>query len=64
MLAVVCPPGDQLYVGAPDALRVTLLPLHIVEERLVVMVTVGLAFTVTIAVWVLVHPMALVPVTV
>ena len=54
--------GLQLYVEAPLAVSDVLLPLQIVVE-VGEMVTVGLAFTVTVTVAVFVHPFASVPVT-
>ena len=64
MLAVVCPPGAHVYVEAPEALRVALLPLQIVEEGETLMLTVGRKLTVTVLVAAFVHPSAFVPVTV
>ena len=54
--------GLQLYVEAPLAVSDVLEPLQIVTEGETV--TVGLGFTVTLTVAVLVHPFASVPVTV
>jgi hypothetical protein len=56
-------PPDQLYVLAPLALIVELLPVHM-DVGLADAVTVGNGFTVTLTVAVPVHPAALVPVTV
>ena len=64
MLAVVCPPGDHIYVEAPEAVSVALLPLHIVEEGETLMLTVGRELTVTVLVAAFVQPSAFVPVTV
>ena len=55
--------GLQLYVEAPLAVREVLLPLQIVVE-VGETVIVGVVFTVTVTVAVLVHPLASVPVTV
>ena len=55
-------PGIQVYVAAPEALSVVLLPAQIVA-LLVLTVTVGVGFTVIVLIAVPVHP-ALVPVTV
>jgi hypothetical protein len=55
--------GLQLYVAAPLAVSETLLPIHSVADEGVT-VTVGVVFTVIIAVAVFVHPFASVPVTV
>ena len=61
MIAPVDPPYDQLYVVPPDAVSVLVCPLHIVVGLTVM---VGLGFTVTVTVGVLVQPLAFVPVTV
>jgi hypothetical protein len=50
----------QLYVVAPPAVKVTALPEHAIA---LLAVTVGVAFTVTLTVLILLHP-AVVPVTV
>jgi len=63
LLAPLPNPPDQLYVLAPLALIVELLPVHM-DVGLADAVTVGLGFTVTFTVAVLVHPAVLVPVTV
>jgi len=55
--------GLQLYVVAPLAVSETLLPIHNAADEGVTM-TVGVGFTVIIAVAVFVHPFASVPVTV
>ena len=55
--------GLQLYVVAPLAVSETLLPIHNVADEGVT-VTVGVGFTLIIAVAVFVHPFASVPVTV
>jgi hypothetical protein len=55
--------GAQLYVFAPLAVSVTLLPAHIVAG-LGLMVIVGLGRTVTVTVVDAVHPAPLVPITV
>jgi len=59
----VSDPGIQVYVVAPDAVIVVLLPEQIVE-LVVVVVTVGVGFTLIVRVAVLVQPFAPVPVTV
>lgn len=59
----VSAPGFQVYVVAPVAVSVVLLPEQIVVLDAVV-VTVGVGFTVMVRVAVLVHPLAPVPVTV
>jgi len=56
-------PGDQLYVYAPLAVRVTEEPLHI-EGKPGVTVIEGIGLTVTVVVAVFVHPFTSVPVTV
>ena len=63
MAAVVCPPGDHIYVDAPDAVSVALAPIHIVDDGLAAIETVGVE-TVIKRVAVFVQPSALVPVTV
>jgi len=55
-------PGIHEYVVAPDAVMDVELPLQIVAD-VVVVVTVGVGFTVITRVAVLVHPFAAVPVT-
>ena len=55
--------GLQLYVEAPLAVSEVLDPLQIVTEGGETVI-VGLGFTVTVTVAVLVHPFASVPVTV
>ena len=55
--------GLHVYVDAPDAVNVVLLPLQIVAE-VGETVTVGAAFTVTVLVAVFEHPFASVPVAV
>ena len=52
-----------MYEVAPTALNVAELPIHIIVGLLVA-VTVGLAFTVNVIVFVFVQPEALAPVTV
>jgi hypothetical protein len=54
-------PGDQVYVVAPLAVSVVLVPSHIVAGGTLI---TGLGFTVTTTVIVLVQPAADVPVTV
>lgn len=54
--------GAQLYVAAPDAVMVELVPLHIAAGDGVT-VSTGIGFTVTVTVAVVTHPGA-VPVTV
>lgn len=54
--------GDHVYVDAPLAVNVVLVPLHIAEG--VGAETVGSGNTVTTAVLVFVHPLAFVPVIV
>jgi hypothetical protein len=54
--------GVQVYVTAPEAVSVVLLPLHMATSGDTV--TVGLGCTITSTVVVLVHPVKLVPVTV
>ena len=61
---MVCPPGAQLYVVAPDAERVTLFPVHIVADGFAVIIGDGGILTVTVLVAAFVQPMAFVPVTV
>ncbi len=55
--------GLQLYVVAPLAVRLVLLPVQI-ETGDGVTLIVGNAFTVTVTVAVFTHPLILVPVTV
>ena len=55
--------GLQLYVVAPLAVSVVLLPLHI-DADAGVTVIVGNAFTVTVTVFVFTHVLPSVPVTV
>lgn len=55
-------PDDQVYVDAPDTVKVVALPLQIVFVPLTV--SVGKGLTVTENVVVFVHPLASVPVTV
>lgn len=57
------PPVLQLYVLAPEPVRVELCPRH-KDEGAADAVTVGNGFTVTVTEAVPVHPAALVPVTV
>jgi hypothetical protein len=57
-------PPDQVYEFAPDPLRVTVDPAQTVEEGRAVDPTVGIWFTVMVAVVLFVHPFAPVPVTV
>jgi hypothetical protein len=56
--------GLQMYVEAPLAVRVIIVPWQIVVEGVTVIVMFGLAFTVTVTEAVLVQPLAPVPVTV
>jgi hypothetical protein len=56
-------PGCHTYDDAPDAVSVTVEPAQIDAEEAVA-VTLGNAFTFTVAVSVLAHPLASVPVTV
>lgn len=56
-------PGIQLYVDAPEAVIVVLLPAQIAAE-VVIVVTVGVGLTVMVRVAVFVQPFAPVPVTV
>lgn len=63
-LAPVKLPGIQTYPPAPLALSSTLLPVQ-TPELLLVAITVGESFTVTVTVAVLLHPLIVsVPVTV
>ena len=55
-------PGDQVYVFAPVAVKVVLLPVHIDTSGPAF--TTGNGFTVTVTWSVLTHPLASVPVTV
>ena len=55
--------GLHVYVLAPLAVSVVLLPLHIDGAAGVTLIA-GLGFTVTVTVVVLLHPAALVPITV
>jgi hypothetical protein len=59
----VNPPGFQLYVLAPEAVIVVVLPTQIAALVTEVEI-VGLVFTVIVRVAVFVHPLAAVPVTV
>lgn len=59
----VSDPGIQVYVVAPEAVSVVLLPEQIVALD-GEMVTVGVGFTVIVRVAVFTQPFALVPVTV
>ena len=62
-LAPLTFPGFHVYVLAPLALKVAELPAQTVDEEAVT-VKFGIAFTVKLIVFALVHPDALVPVTV
>jgi hypothetical protein len=55
--------GDQAYVAPPDALRVTLSPIHIVDNAGVTAIG-GIPFVLIKTVAVFVQPLELVPVTV
>jgi hypothetical protein len=47
------PPGAQLYVVAPFAVNIAVIPAHIVGELTVIL---GLGFTITVAVVLKIHP--------
>ena len=57
------PAGLQVYVTAPVAVKVEVVPAHTVEED-AVSVKVGNGFTSTVTVWLLIQPPALVAFTV
>ncbi len=59
---LVLPPGIQLYVEAPEPVRVAVAPEQIADEEPTAL-TVGVMLTVMLTVFVLVQP-ELVPVTV
>lgn len=56
-------PGFQVYVVAPDDVKVSEVPAHTVAEDALA-VTVGVVVTVSVTVRVFVQPVAFVPVTV